>query len=246
MFAKSMFAKSMFAESLLESGNIHPKGRGWATTLSIAIQALLVATLVALPMFRPDTLPTQIKSIHSPVAFGSPDVPPDPQRGPSQSNSNNSELFTPPTIPAGPVMNQGPREEAPASCIPFCGTASTGQKNGIPGMFNIPIPLNPTTVSVKPPERVVVSEFKLGSVITRVQPIYPHMAVVTRTEGSVVLRALIDREGRIASVQVLSGPALLQRAARDAVLQWRYRPYVLNGQPVEVETQITVRFILNR
>jgi TonB family protein len=87
---------------------------------------------------------------------------------------------------------------------------------------------------------------QLGNVISQTRPIYPPMAIQTRQEGTVILRAVIDRSGQITSVQVLGGPALLQRAAKEAVQQWRYRPYILNGQPIEVETQITVNFILTK
>ena len=83
-----------------------------------------------------------------------------------------------------------------------------------------------------------------GNLIYRVQPIYPALAQAGRVQGVVVLRAVISRAGTIENLQVLSGHPLLTNAAIAAVRQWRYRPYVLNGEPVEVETQVTVNFIL--
>jgi protein TonB len=83
-----------------------------------------------------------------------------------------------------------------------------------------------------------------GNLIYRVQPRYPVLAIQARVQGQVVLRAMISREGAIENLQVLSGPGMLAPAALDAVRQWRYRPYVLNGEPVEVETQVTVNFVL--
>jgi periplasmic protein TonB len=83
-----------------------------------------------------------------------------------------------------------------------------------------------------------------GNLIHRVQPDYPPLARQARIQGTVVLRAIINRGGRIENLQVLSGHPMLVPAAIDAVRQWRYRPYVLNDQPVEVETQITVNFLL--
>jgi len=77
-----------------------------------------------------------------------------------------------------------------------------------------------------------------------VQPNYPALARSARVQGSVVLRAVISRAGTIENLQVLSGHPLLTSAAIDAVRQWRYRPYILNGEPVEVETQVTVNFLL--
>ncbi|PYX09747.1 MAG: hypothetical protein DMG88_04610 [Acidobacteria bacterium] len=84
-----------------------------------------------------------------------------------------------------------------------------------------------------------------GNLIQRVEPTYPPLAIQTRTQGQVILQAVISREGRIENLQVVSGHPLLVKAAIDAVRQWRYRPYVLNGEPVEVETQVTVNFVLS-
>jgi protein TonB len=80
--------------------------------------------------------------------------------------------------------------------------------------------------------------------IRKVIPLYPEIAKVTRTEGAVVLSATIARDGTIANLRVVSGPAMLLQAALDAVSQWRYRPYLLNGEPVAVETTVNVVFSL--
>jgi len=84
-----------------------------------------------------------------------------------------------------------------------------------------------------------------GNLIHRVQPEYPPLARQARVQGTVVLRAVISREGKIENLQVLNGHPLLVQAAMDAVRQWRYRPYYLNNEPVEVETQVTVNFTLS-
>jgi protein TonB len=80
--------------------------------------------------------------------------------------------------------------------------------------------------------------------ISRIEPQYPSLAIQTKTEGTVRLHAIISREGRITSLDVLSGHPFLVKAALDAVREWRYRPTMLNGEPVEVETSITVIFRL--
>jgi periplasmic protein TonB len=99
---------------------------------------------------------------------------------------------------------------------------------------------------IKKPEekRVVrVSEpMQQAQLIARIVPRYPPLAVQTRTEGTVLLHAIISVDGRIMALEVVSGPPLLVQAATDAVRQWRYRPTYLNGVPVEVETSITVTF----
>jgi protein TonB len=84
-----------------------------------------------------------------------------------------------------------------------------------------------------------------GNLIHKVQPVYPPMARAVRVQGTVVLKAIISRSGGIENLQVLSGHPMFVKAAIDAVSQWRYRPYILNDEPVEVETQITVNFLLS-
>ena len=83
-----------------------------------------------------------------------------------------------------------------------------------------------------------------GLIVKRVQPVYPSQAMQMRLEGVVELQANISKTGNITGIKQLSGQALLGRAAMDAVQQWKYKPYFLNGEPVEVQTQITVNFKL--
>ena len=87
--------------------------------------------------------------------------------------------------------------------------------------------------------------FVEGSLIKKVQPIYPSIALESRTEGVVILHGVISKQGRIIKVQVLGGPPMLRQAAIDAVEQWEYRPYRFNGAPVEVETTIKIPFLLS-
>ena len=83
-----------------------------------------------------------------------------------------------------------------------------------------------------------------GLLLKRVQPVYPNQAMQMRIQGAVQLQATINKQGRITSVKVLSGDAILSRAAVEAVNQWKYKPYFLNGEPVDIQTQITVNFKL--
>jgi protein TonB len=92
---------------------------------------------------------------------------------------------------------------------------------------------------------VRTSHLQENLLIRQVKPIYPPIAKQARIQGPVVLQATIGRDGSIQHLQVLSGHPMLTKAAVDAVQQWRYRPYVLNGEAVEVQTQITVNFLLN-
>ena len=90
------------------------------------------------------------------------------------------------------------------------------------------------------------SDVQSALLVRRVEPVYPLLAIQARREGAVRLRAMIATNGLVSSLEVLSGDPILAQAARDAVQQWRYRPTLLNGEPVEVETYITVIFQLQR
>ncbi len=84
-----------------------------------------------------------------------------------------------------------------------------------------------------------------ANIINRVLPIYPRIAKASRTQGTVLLTAIISKDGTIQNLEVISGNPMLRQAALDAVSQWRYGPMILNGEPVEVITEIEVNFVLN-
>jgi protein TonB len=95
------------------------------------------------------------------------------------------------------------------------------------------------------PKKVNISAgVAVGMLLKKVVPVYPPAAKVGRIQGTVVLQASIAKTGEIEDLQVIGGPPLLQGAALDAVRQWQYRPYLFNGEPVEVETTINVIFTL--
>jgi TonB family protein len=95
------------------------------------------------------------------------------------------------------------------------------------------------------PQRVRVSQgVESRLVASKVQPAYPDDAKAQRIQGTVELKAIIDKQGNVANLQLISGHPVLAPAAIEAVKQWKYRPYLLNGTPVEVETTVTVNFTL--
>ena len=105
----------------------------------------------------------------------------------------------------------------------------------------------PPQLPSAPPQRVRISSgVALGLVIKKVTPEYPEDALQSRIQGAVVVRAVIDKDGEIREVALVSGHPMLAPAAIKAVKKWKYRPYLLNGQPVEVETQIIVNFSLTK
>jgi len=111
--------------------------------------------------------------------------------------------------------------------------------------MNASAPASPVSASAKPAELFEVPEdYADDQVVRRVHPIYPKGARVKKLQGTVVLQAIIDKQGKVDSLQMVSGDPLLAQAAADAVKQWRYKPYSHNGDPVEFQTRVTVDFKL--
>jgi periplasmic protein TonB len=127
-----------------------------------------------------------------------------------------------------------PEPEPPRTGSSF-GVPGGGDPNGKPdGVLNSILGAAgppPPTPAPSTPRRRVISHFDPGTLIRRVTPVYPHTAIITRTEGAVVLRAMVGKDGSVKDVRVISGNPLLTGAALDAVRQWQFKPYVLNGRP---------------
>ena len=106
-------------------------------------------------------------------------------------------------------------------------------------------PAPPETSPEQPPQRVRVSSgVTAGLLIRKVSPVYPKKARKKHIQGVVIMTATISKNGDIVGLTLVSGDPLLAEAAMDAVKQWKYRPYFLKGEPVDVETQIQVNFTL--
>ena len=106
-----------------------------------------------------------------------------------------------------------------------------------------PAPPPPVQPVYKGPQRVG-GDVQQANLLEHPNPVYPRLAAIARVQGVVILEAVITREGSVDSVRAVSGHPLLVQAAIDAVRQWRYRPTLLNGQPVDVITTVTVNFTL--
>jgi protein TonB len=158
----------------------------------------------------------------------------------------DGQLFAPPKIPNGIVILTRPE---PA---PFVASGGWESGTGVPGGTGDPFRGQPTPQPhvVHPP--AVTAPLRVsglvveGLLLRKTMPVYPPIGVAMHAEGTVVLTATISKTGTIENLRVASGSAILQQAALDAVRTWRYRPYLLNGQPVEVETTVNVTFTLSR
>lgn len=238
----------LFADSLVSSRPELAR-RGWSTLTSFALQALVVTVLLLLSIFRPTGLPG-LRQISTPISLGEPRplAPAGPVRSGPVTGPPQTPIIVfrqPSQIPS--VVPNGGDDTVPAmpATGPYVsGPSGGGDHTGLPGLFTEgtqPLPLPPPKPA---PSHLRLSHIDEGNLIRKVQPIYPALARSARIQGVVSLQAVISKEGTIENLRVLSGHPMLTAAAIDAVRQWRYRPYVLNGTPVEVETQITVNFSL--
>jgi protein TonB len=243
----------MFEDSLIESGNRLKTKRGVTTFLSFGLQMALVGVLVLIPLLFTEALPkTQLMTFL--VAPPPPPPPPPPPAAAPvkvvkqiQTDLDNWRLRTPTKIPEKVQMIK--EEEAPPPVSTMAGVvggvpgAAGGQIGGVIGGI---ISSTPVAVpKVATPQRVRVSQgVTQGLLLRKIQPAYPPLARQARIQGSVLLQAEISKDGSIQNLRLISGHPMLAPAAIEAVKQWKYKPYILNGEPVEVETQITVNFTL--
>ncbi|HEY1660267.1 MAG TPA: TonB family protein [Candidatus Sulfotelmatobacter sp.] len=242
----------MFEDSLLESGNRLKTKRGRTTTFAIFLEVLLIGVMVLMPLIFTEALPKQ-QLMTFLVAPPPPPPPPPPAAAPVhvvhqiQTDIVNGALRTPTKIPQKIQMIK--EDEAPPAM------ASAGVVGGVPG--GIPggqmggviggiISSTPVAVpKVATPQRVRVSAgVTSGLLVRKVNPVYPPLARQARISGTVILRAVISKDGSIENLSLVSGHPMLAPAAIDAVKQWRYKPYLLNGEPVEVDTEVQVNFTL--
>jgi TonB family protein len=114
---------------------------------------------------------------------------------------------------------------------------------GPAGLSALTVPAGASPVSIRVD---VAGEIAAGHLVSKVIPMYPSAAKLQGEQGTVILNGVIGKDGHFKKLQVVAGPPMLQQAAIDAVRQWAYTPYMLGGQPVEVDTEINVVFSLGR
>jgi len=252
--------RMMFSDSLLEFGPQRTR-KAFATTTSFILNSLMIGVLLVIPLVFTESLP-RAQLLTFLVAPPPPPPPPPPaaaeqvQRVLKQIQTDllsTGQLRTPTKIPEKVQMIH--EEEAPPP-MPATGGVIGGVPGGIPGgqlagviggivSSTANLASVPKLVTAAP-QRVRISQgVTKGLLIHRVEPTYPPLARAARVQGEVVLTAIIDTNGDIKNLQLVSGHPMLVPSAITAVKQWRYKPYLLNGQPVEVETTITVIFALS-
>lgn len=250
----------MFEQSLLSKQNgARTRGR-WAMVLSFVLQCLVIGVLILVPLIYTNVLPAAAMRQY----FAAPPPPPGP---PPPSvvkvvhteikktfNPPDDKLYQPPSIPKDlPPPDEPPTLPPVAECR---GCVPGGDPQGVP--FGVPYGLPPVTppVSLPPPKveapkpatppRIRVGgNVQKANLVSAPKPVYPALARQARIQGTVKLNAVINKDGAIEQLTVVSGHPLLIPAALEAVSKWRYKPTLLNGEPVEVLTQIDVNFTLS-
>ena len=238
----------MFEDSTFEStGRIRTRSRGWMMA-ALLFNASILLTLVLIPLIYPEALPKQMIYI----LIEAPPPPPLPQPKPiaqtpkqvfhGAPQMDDATLVAPRVFPRAPAIFDEPEGPPPNTLVAMDADADTAAN--IRDSFRRPstavIP-----VAQNGPLRVP-STLASGLLLEKVLPVYPALAKAAHKEGVVVLQATISTTGTIENLRVISGDPMLRQAALDAVSHWRYRPYLLNGQPVKVETTVNVIFKLNQ
>jgi len=248
--------RPLFADSLLDFGKSQRNRRKFATVFSFTLQCLLVSILLVIPLMFTEDLPRQ--QLLTFLVAPAPPPPPPPAaqavvkvvRQIQSDLLRSGQLRTPGRIPEKVQMI---REEESPPPLPSTGGVIGGVPGGVPGgqlagviggvisqtssLAAVP-KLAPTL-----PKRVRVSQgVTQGLLIQKLEPTYPPLALAARIWGQVILQAVISKDGEIKELSLVSGHPMLAPAAIEAVRQWRYRPFLLNGEPVEVDTTVTVTF----
>lgn len=220
--------------------------RGWTTLASFSMQAFAVSMLLAIPILTIQGPPRLAWIEERPL------VPP-PGRAPRQPagvrrNVQNSEIRAGQLLPPQVIPNT--IERIVDRCCAAAPDDSGLGVEGATGRRGVGIAESVGDAALAPPPipahsgPLKVSDYSAGNLVYRLQPAYPRLAQQAHVQGTVELRAIISKTGTIENLAVLSGHAMLVGAAVEAVKHWRYRPYMLNGEPIEVETEITVNFTL--
>jgi protein TonB len=249
----------MFEDSLIASGFSVERTKSARRMRSIAltsvgVQAAVLTAFIVAPMIWPDKFP--LVSVAPKVAMISlkkPEIkiPPKPVR---VTIAPDTAVHAPSAAPqvrtvearGGGIVSHSPSTAEAMPDVPSL--YHGGGMSGTPSLGIGPLMgsgMGPAVVAAAPKRTeplTISSGVSKGLLLAPIQPIYPRIAVAARIEGTVVVTAIIDKQGHITGLRVVSGPEMLKQAAADAIKEARYHPYLLNGQPTDVMTTISVTF----
>lgn len=238
----------MFENSLVVSQvNRTSSGQRWTVLTSMSLQFALAALVIAVPLLQPEELTFRVDVPH--ILMPLSPKPPIPIEH-VQTSSASPSAFAPAAqsirvkslLPS--LLSQN--KEAPPISMTHPGMEmDDGLPNGL-GIADAVRAPRIAVVTARPandPVRVS-SGVSAGMLMAPIRPVYPEIAKIAHVQGTVVVEATISRTGTVESLQVVSGPAMLQQAALEAIRGARYEPYRLNGNPTEVQTTISINFRL--
>jgi periplasmic protein TonB len=217
-----------------------------ALMVSIAVQIVVVAALVLFPLFSKGE--NIANRVFTPTVPYNPGRAPDRQHEVAQRPHGRPDPCRYCVRPIPPTIEYHDHSDIVDTDGPITDEIPGAPRgDSIPGLLpSTEGPRRPEPATPRPKERLQISGgVQQAMLIRRIEPTYPPLAIQIRHEGTVRLHAIISTDGSIQSLEVLSGDPLLIQSALAAVREWRYRPTILNGQPVEVDTEITVIYSLN-
>jgi protein TonB len=238
----------MFDELLESTTEKKKTNTGWSVVLSATVQISLLLVLILIPLIYTQALPKAMLATLLVAPPPPPPPPPPPVKAvikPVTRLIQSGQLMQPRAIPKDVAVFK--EAELPPDVINN-NTNQSGVFGGIPGqgiMSGTGGPALPPPPKAPAPARIKQGgEVTAASIVTQTRPVYPLLARQARIQGMVVLHAIIDKEGKVSQLEVISGHPLLVQSALDAVKQWRYKATQLNGEPVEVDTTIQVTFAM--
>lgn len=236
----------MFEDSLIDSNRRIKTKSKYFTIVGVLLNTSVLALMILVPLIYPEALPKIAMAILL-VAPSPPQAPPHPQQQVVQKVRPMSELLVSSVVAPSRIPQHAKiiGFEAPLAPLGFPGMGN-GNEESVKAMTNIlgDAGSKPLAKQVAFKNVPVSSGVMQGNLLIKCAPIYPAIAKAAHISGTVVLQATISKTGTTENLHVISGPPMLQQAAIDAVRTWKYRPYLLNGEPVEVETEINVIFNL--
>lgn len=240
-------------EDLLEAES-KKTNQPWTVVVSGIVQCVLLGILILIPLIYTEALPKQLLTTFL-VAPAPPPPPPPPAAAvqrvarPLVRLMHNNQLMAPKVIPKEVKMIK--EEEMPdVGAVGVVGGVPGGVPGGQAGGVLGGIIGGTLGSNLPPPPKAAPTRIRVGgnvqaaSLIHQVMPVYPQIAKTAHISGTVILHAIIGKDGNVQNLEYISGPPLLMKNAMDAVSQWRYRPTLLNGDAVEVDTTISVVFTL--
>jgi periplasmic protein TonB len=226
----------MFEDALMESSNrIKTRSRYWSP-LAVLINCGVLIALIIWPLLHPDALPVQIMAALAQV------LQPTVQ---ARSELLDNQIQAPSKIPKDIKLDKEVASSSPTMSGVIGGEEmADGTRGG--SLNDLFSGVGPAKVKPSTPRTLSISSGVMAGYLldNKTVPQYPAIARAARIQGTIVLQATIAKDGTIQNLRVINGPPMLQQAAIDAVRSWRYKPYLLNGEPVEVETTVNVIFNL--